>query len=193
MLAKYERRSGQPWQDRPQAPAGTGRARSGRGQQEERPQPDDATRADRQSSGLGRGRRSLEVAASRSMLRVPRAVFLLIPLALAGGGIGYVRSRPKTVEVVKPVEKTVIESISASGRLRGQIETSVGAQTSGLVRDVFVREGDRVRAGQPIARLDDSVLTVPGDPGAGRGLHRAGDAVAGRGRRSDRARQSRRR
>ena len=92
------------------------------------------------------------------MAKIPRAVLLLIPLALVGGGIGYVRSRPKSVEVVLPVEKTVVESISASGRLRGQIETSVGAQTGGRVRDVFVREGDRVRAGQPIARLDDSVV-----------------------------------
>lgn len=86
--------------------------------------------------------------------------FLPVLLALVGlgGAVGYLRSRPREVEVVLPVEKVVVESIAASGRLRGQVETSVGAQTGGRVEQLFVREGDRVRSGQPIARLDDAVL-----------------------------------
>ncbi len=91
----------------------------------------------------------------RKLLRFVPVVLLVL---IGGGAVGFLRSRPKEVEVVVPVQKTVVTSIAASGRLRGQLETSVGAQTGGRVAAVLVREGDRVRAGQTIARLDDSVL-----------------------------------
>ncbi|MBC8135032.1 MAG: efflux RND transporter periplasmic adaptor subunit, partial [Fibrella sp.] len=52
----------------------------------------------------------------------------------------------------------VAETVAASGEVRGRTETAVGAQTGGRVAALLVREGDVVRAGQVIARLDDRVL-----------------------------------
>ena len=84
----------------------------------------------------------------------------LILVVVGIGFFGYARSRPVVVEVVVPVQKTVVESIAATGRMRGQVETSVGATTSGRVTEVPVREGDHVKQGQIVARLDDSTLRV---------------------------------
>jgi HlyD family secretion protein len=94
------------------------------------------------------------------MRRFLRFLPVLLILAIGGGVAGYLRSKPREIEVVVPVEKTVVESIAASGRLRGQVETSVGAQTSGRVMQLLVREGDKVRNAQVIARLDDAVLAA---------------------------------
>jgi multidrug resistance efflux pump len=91
--------------------------------------------------------------------RLPQILFLLLPLCAVLGMVLYLRSRPKTVETVTPRLQTVVESLAVSGRVRGDVETAVGAQTGGVVRRVLVREGDIVSSGQIVARLDDTVLT----------------------------------
>lgn len=82
----------------------------------------------------------------------------LVVLGGVGAGVSYWRAQPPKIEVALPQTKTVTESIAATGRLRGERETTVGARISGRVASVLVREGDRVRTGQLLARLDDDVL-----------------------------------
>jgi len=87
-----------------------------------------------------------------------KKVLWLVPVLAVAGGVGWMRTRPIAVPVVAPVEKTVVTSIAVSGRLRGEIETSVGSQASGRVSEVLVREGDHVEPDQIVARIDDTVL-----------------------------------
>ena len=47
--------------------------------------------------------------------------------------------------------------IAVSGRIEGD-DASVGAKTSGRIREITVREGDQVTAGQVIAVLDDAQI-----------------------------------
>jgi HlyD family secretion protein len=47
--------------------------------------------------------------------------------------------------------------IAVSGRIEGD-DAAVAAKTSGRIRELTVREGDRVEAGQVIARLDDEQI-----------------------------------
>jgi HlyD family secretion protein len=49
------------------------------------------------------------------------------------------------------------EIISVSGRIEGD-DATVAAKTSGRIREITVREGDQVKAGQVIATLDDEQL-----------------------------------
>ena len=82
---------------------------------------------------------------------------LLVPAALIGGYF-VMNQKPPEVKVVRPVTRTVAQTVAASGEVRGRTETNVGAQTAGRVAVLLVREGDVVRSGQMIARLDDRVL-----------------------------------
>lgn len=74
---------------------------------------------------------------------------LLIPLALllvgTGTGIWYALSRPQS------------NTIELSGRIEGY-PTDVGAKVGGRVNSVTVREGERVRRGDVIVRLDDAEI-----------------------------------
>lgn len=87
------------------------------------------------------------------------AVFGLIGAAAVAGLVAAVRMQgPPAVEVVTPERRNVTESVAVTGELRGLTETNVGAQISGRIAGLQVKEGDHVRRGQPIAQLDDSTL-----------------------------------
>lgn len=64
-----------------------------------------------------------------------------------------------TVAVEKVRSEAVASSISATGTVAARQEATVGAETSSLkLTEVLVSEGDHVRAGDVVARLDASVL-----------------------------------
>jgi HlyD family secretion protein len=65
--------------------------------------------------------------------------------------------RPQDVTLIQPTMTTITETIASSGRVRGVTETVVGSQASGIVETLFVDEGNRVTAGQPLAMLKRDV------------------------------------
>lgn len=54
--------------------------------------------------------------------------------------------------------KPVIETLVMNGRVLARYRPEIGGAIGGVVRDVLVEEGDRIKAGQEVARLDDSEL-----------------------------------
>ena len=75
---------------------------------------------------------------------------------IAGAALWFHR-RPTLVSVVRPERVSLTETIASSARVGGIQESAVGAQFTGTVEHLFVRRGDRVQAGQPIATLRNEV------------------------------------
>jgi HlyD family secretion protein len=75
---------------------------------------------------------------------------------IAGAALWFHR-RPTLVSVVQPERVSLTETIASSARVGGIQESAVGAQFTGTVEHLFVRRGDRVQAGQPIATLRNEV------------------------------------
>ena len=67
------------------------------------------------------------------------------------------KTRPTPVTIVQPKLVPIIETVASSGRVSGTTETFVGAQASGVVDTLNVKEGDRVTAGQTLAVLKNDV------------------------------------
>jgi RND family efflux transporter MFP subunit len=83
------------------------------------------------------------------------AALLTGVLCACGGGTqqdDYVRS----VELTAPMAGQDVLSKSYSGTVHEAHEISLGFKTPGQLKQVFVKEGDRVRRGQLMARLDDA-------------------------------------
>ena len=82
---------------------------------------------------------------SRATYMMRRAVALLIVAAIAGFAIWYfvLRSPAKDPNLIK-----------LSGRIEGD-DAAVAAKVSGRLKEITVREGDQVKAGQVIAVIDD--------------------------------------
>ncbi|MHB0911841.1 MAG: efflux RND transporter periplasmic adaptor subunit [Armatimonadota bacterium] len=65
----------------------------------------------------------------------------------------YMATRPR-VEVVRPVRRDLVERVSEKGYLRAVMQLDLASEVPGTVRQVLVREGDKVRRGQPVVVLD---------------------------------------
>jgi HlyD family secretion protein len=74
----------------------------------------------------------------------------------------------KTVRVAveKATRRTIIETVSASGKLYPEDERKVSSDVSGEVVEMYVEEGDSVRKGQVLARVFADVLTSARDRAA---------------------------
>lgn len=68
-------------------------------------------------------------------------------------------SQLQAMRVTTVAQRDLSEDVRATGRLVVREEVAVGTELTGYrVADVMVDEGDRVKKGQPLARLDDTLL-----------------------------------
>jgi RND family efflux transporter MFP subunit len=94
--------------------------------------------------------------------------FSIVLVVVAGGGAAYYRyACLPSEEVPEPTITTaqvsrgdLVISVSGSGTLLPSVETDLGFQTSGYVSEVLVEVGDRVQAGDLLARLETDDLQV---------------------------------
>ena len=90
--------------------------------------------------------------------RLMQAVLGLTALSLLVGSFKVMGSKPKppppsTVTVSRGV---VLASVNATGNVTVEDQLAVDFLTGGKVTDIFVQEGQRVVAGQPLAAIDDT-------------------------------------
>jgi RND family efflux transporter MFP subunit len=81
----------------------------------------------------------------------------VVSIVLVIVAVRFAMPAPK-VEVVRPASRDVVEVVVATGRVRALLQSEVGSETGGVVEEVLVREGDRVQAGQVVARLQRDEL-----------------------------------
>lgn len=91
--------------------------------------------------------------------------FLLIGVVIGGlawatflGGRFILKSRQPVLKTAKVERGTLIQAISASGKIKAADEVNLQFQTSGRLAWVGVKEGDKVVAGQTTAQLDQREL-----------------------------------
>ncbi|MGA7317137.1 MAG: biotin/lipoyl-binding protein [Silvibacterium sp.] len=84
-------------------------------------------------------------------------LFLACALIVVIGAVLWFIRRPRLVTIVHPTPVSLTETIASSARVGGVQESAVGSQFTGTVERLFVRIGDRVKAGQPIATLRSTV------------------------------------
>jgi HlyD family secretion protein len=73
----------------------------------------------------------------------------------AGGVIGKVKTTEVAIDTVSA--RTIVESVSASGKIYPVTEVKVSPDISGEILELYVAEGQRVQKGQLLARIDASL------------------------------------
>lgn len=64
------------------------------------------------------------------------------------------RDKPEVFETVSPFETKIVKKTVASGKVVPRREVNITSQVSGVVDELFVIAGDRVKKGDLIARID---------------------------------------
>jgi HlyD family secretion protein len=83
------------------------------------------------------------------------AVVILIIIAIVGKKAGWIGKLDGVKVLVAKTElKTIIETVSANGRVQPEKEVKISSDVSGEIRELYVKEGDSVVAGQLLARID---------------------------------------
>lgn len=90
-------------------------------------------------------------------------------VALAAAAWWFLRPQPVLVHAVEvTVEGGAMGAVlNASGVVVAQQQATIAAQTTGMIVEVAVHEGERVEQGQLIARLDDRAARAAADAAAG--------------------------
>ena len=78
-------------------------------------------------------------------------------LVLIVAGVAVLAGRRGAPVQLVPVARTgIVQSVVATGRLNAPARMDIGAEVTATVLEVQVREGDRVKAGEPLLRLSDA-------------------------------------
>src|ERR1700676_2305124 len=87
-----------------------------------------------------------------------KVILAIVVLALAGGGV-YAGMRWSRRDLVTVQTGTVSRSdltavVTASGEIKPRTYINIGANAQGRIIELLVKEGDRVRKGQVVARIE---------------------------------------
>jgi RND family efflux transporter MFP subunit len=85
-----------------------------------------------------------------------RLVAVLLLLAAAAGGALWWYTQPRKVQTAIATVGPAVEFVYATGVVEPRHPADAGARLTAPVKDVLVRDGDTVRAGQPLILLEDS-------------------------------------
>jgi HlyD family secretion protein len=91
--------------------------------------------------------------------RTRLVVSILGVLALGGAAAGFVLKRNHDrvpVQVGKVTRRDLTSIVSASGEVKPKRYVNVSANVSGRITHLYVKEGDKVRQGQVLARIDST-------------------------------------
>lgn len=106
---------------------------------------------------------SPDISTRKSRKRPPRYLVLALILVLSGIGV-YLAWRYFSKPVDRDQELVSVErsradiKVVATGIIRPIREVKISPKTTGLLRELLVKQGDMVKQGQIIARMDDSNL-----------------------------------
>jgi HlyD family secretion protein len=84
-------------------------------------------------------------------------VGILLAVVAVGGTVASVRwsrSAQVTVQTATVAKGDLTSLVTASGEVHPRTYTDLGANAQGLITDLLVKEGDRVRKGQVVARIE---------------------------------------
>ncbi|HAX79522.1 MAG TPA: efflux RND transporter periplasmic adaptor subunit, partial [Cyanobacteria bacterium UBA11372] len=100
----------------------------------------------------------------RKQLQWRWLIGLLLLGGIAGGGFTLYRALPRSQTAQSQIltaaieQKTLPITFSANGTVKPERTINLSPKTSGVLKELLVKEGDRITAGQIVARMDNSNL-----------------------------------
>lgn len=99
------------------------------------------------------------MAISKKQIRFGILIFAVLIIALViARKQGLIGQKEGTKVTVEPAAiGSIIETVAANGKIQPEIEVKISPDVSGEVVELFIREGDQVKAGDLLARIDPKI------------------------------------
>lgn len=92
---------------------------------------------------------------NKMLITLVLLVVVLLIIVIVGKSAGWIGGEDAAkVAVTKAVVQNITESVSANGKIQPEVEIKISSDVSGEIRELYVKEGDSVKAGQLLARID---------------------------------------
>ncbi len=84
---------------------------------------------------------------------------ILVIIAVAGNKLGWF-GKGETIQVSteKVQKRSIVETVSASGKVQPEVEVKLSSEVSGEVVELLVKEGDVVKKGQLLCKIRPDIL-----------------------------------
>lgn len=86
------------------------------------------------------------------------ALIIVLLLLSKSGALGN-RDKGKEVEISKVDEITIVETVSATGKIQPEIEVKISSEVSGEIIELPVKEGQVVKKGDLLVRINPDLYT----------------------------------
>jgi HlyD family secretion protein len=87
------------------------------------------------------------------------ALITLLIVLKKSGTIGQSDNEAKEVELAKVNQTTIIETVSATGKIQPEVEVKISSEVSGEVIALNVKEGQQVKKGQLLVKINPDIYT----------------------------------
>lgn len=95
---------------------------------------------------------------SKILILLAAVIIVLFVVALVAKNKGWVGgSSAVKVAVEKVTKRTIVETVSASGKIQSESEVIISPDVSGEIMELPVREGDKVKQGQLLVKIDPDI------------------------------------
>jgi len=84
---------------------------------------------------------------------------IIILLALSKAGVFGDKNKGKEVEIAKVNSMTIVETVSATGKIQPEIEVKISSEVSGEIIELPIKEGQVVKKGDLLVRINPDLYT----------------------------------
>lgn len=86
-------------------------------------------------------------------------VLILLLIALTKAGVIGNTKKGKEIEIAQVKEITIVETVSATGKIQPESEIKISSEVSGEIIELPIKEGDVVKKGQLLVRVNPDLYT----------------------------------
>lgn len=105
---------------------------------------------------------------NKTVKRVLIAVGVVAGVVIIGKMIAGSGDTTEKVAVEKVTQRTIVETVNASGKVYPEVEVKVSPDISGQITELNVEEGDSVKKGQVLAKIYADIYALQRDEAASR-------------------------
>ena len=92
------------------------------------------------------------------------SVAILIALGITAKKMGWLGKAPSIQVITEKVEKrTIVESVSANGKIQPEVEVKISADVSGEIVEMNVIEGQKVQKGDHLLTINPDLIKSVAD------------------------------